>query len=197
MSQQFFLTLTATSILVSMVNLPAWAEWKYTRWGMSVNEVVEASQGAAISVNPEERFLFEDDTQQTLLKTQWTKKGYSFDVFFNFSVDDSELSEVVFKSTGKNEDLGLAMIEEFGLPIRAQGGLSKKDSDIRGFRLFDRDNYAVPETDNTWRNQPERTDQDIAILLEWNTPPNFIQMSRQGVDGVDDVIIRVRPTKSE
>ena len=86
------------------------------------------------------------------------------------------------------------MIEEFGLPIRAQGGLSKKDSDIRGFRLVDKDNYAVPETDNTWPNQPERTDEDIAILLEWNTPPNFIQMSRQGVD---HVIIRVRPTKSE
>lgn len=194
MSQQFFLTLATTTILVSMVNLPAQAEWEYTRWGMSVDEVTEASEGAAISVNPYERFLFENDSQQTLLKTQWSKKGYSFDVFFNFSVDDSELAEIVFKSTGKNEDLGLAMIEEFGLPIRAQGGLSKRDSDIRGFRLVDKDNYAVPETDNIWRNQPERTDEDIAILLEWNTPPNFIQMSRQGVD---DVIIRVRPTKSE
>ena len=194
MSQQFFLTLATTTILVSMVNLPAQAEWEYTRWGMSVDEVVEASEGAAISVNPYERFLFENDSQQTLLKTQWSKKGYSFDVFFNFSVDDSELAEIVFKSTGKNEDLGLAMIEEFGLPIRAQGGLSKRDSDIRGFRLVDKDNYAVPETDNIWRNQPERTDEDIAILLEWNTPPNFIQMSRQGVN---DVIIRVRPTKSE
>ena len=194
MSQQFFLTLATTTILVSTIDLPAQAEWEYTRWGMSVDEVVEASEGAAISVNPEERILFEDDTQQTLLKTQWSKKGYSFDVFFNFSVDDSELAEIVFKSTGKNKDLGLAMIEEFGLPIRAQGGLSKRDSDIRGFRLADRDNFAVPETDNIWRNQPERTDEDIAILLEWNTPPNFIQMSRQGVY---DVIIRVRPTKSE
>ena len=194
MNKQFFLTLATTTIIVSMVNLPAQAEWEYTRWGMSVDEVAEASEGAAISVNPYERFLFENDSQQTLLKTQWSNKGYSFDVFFNFSVDDSELAEIVFKSTGKNKDLGLAMIEEFGLPIRAQGGLSKRDSDIRGFRLADRDNFAVPETDNIWRNQPERTDEDIAILLEWNTPPNFIQMSRQGVY---DVIIRVRPTKSE
>ncbi len=194
MSQQFFLTLATTSMIVSMVNLPAQAEWEYTRWGMSVDEVVEASKGKVISVNPEELILFEDDTQQTLLKTQWSKKGYSFDVFFNFSVDDSELSEVVFKSIGKNKDLGLAMIEEFGLPIRAQGGLSKRDSDIRGFRLADRDNFAVPETDNIWGNQPERSEEDIAILLEWNTPPNFIQMSRQGLN---DVIIRVRPTTSE
>jgi len=194
MNQQFFLTLATTTILVGMVSLPAQAEWEYTRWGMSVDEVVEASEGAATSVTPEEQILFEDDTQQTLLKTQWSKKGYSFDVFFNFSVDNSELSEVVFKSTGKNEDLGLAMIEEFGLPIRAQGGLSKRDSDIRGFRLVDKDNYAVPETDNIWRNQPERTDEDIAVLLEWNTPQNFIQMSRQDIN---DVIIRVQPAKSD
>jgi hypothetical protein len=85
-------------------------------------------------------------------------------------------------------------MEEFGLPSRAQGGLSKKDSDIRGFRLVDRDNYAVPETEDIWRNQPERTDEDIAVLLEWNTPRDFIQMSRQGAD---DVIIRVRPAKTE
>ena len=194
MSQQFFLTLVTTTIFVSILNLPAQAEWEYTRWGMSVDEVVEASEGEAIPVNPQEQILLEDNTQQTLLKSQWSKEGYSFDVFFNFSVDDSQLSEVIFKSTGNNEDLGLAMIEEFGLPIRAQGGLSKRDDDIRGFRLVDKDNYAVPETDNIWRNQPERTDQDISVLLEWNTAQNFIQMSRQGVD---EVIIRVRPAKPE
>ena len=194
MSQQFFLTLVTTTIFVSILNLPAQAEWEYTRWGMSVDEVVEASEGEAIPVNPQEQILLEDNTQQTLLKSQWSKEGYSFDVFFNFSVDDSQLSEVIFKSTGNNEDLGLAMIEEFGLPIRAQGGLSKRDDDIRGFRLVDKDNYALPETDNIWRNQPERTDQDINVLLEWNTAQNFIQMSRQGVD---EVIIRVRPAKPE
>ena len=194
MSQQFFLTLVTTTIFVSILNLPAQAEWEYTRWGMSVDEVVEASEGAARPVNPNEQILLEDDTQQTLLTTQWSTEGYSFDVFFNFSVDDSELSEVVFKSSGNNEDLGLAMIEEFGLPSRAQGGLSKKDSDIRGFRLVNKDNFAVPETENTWRNQPERTDEDIAVLLEWNTERDFIQMSRQGVN---DVIIRVRPAKPE
>ncbi len=192
MSQQFFFTLVTTTIFVSMVNLPAQAEWEYTRWGMSVDEVVAASEGGAIPVNPDEQFLFEDDTQQTLLKTQWSTEGYSFDVFFNFSVSDSELSEVIFKSTGNNEDLGLAMIEEFGLPIRAQGGLSKKDSDIRGFRLVERDNFAVPETENIWNNQLERSEEDIAVLLEWNTPENFIQMSRQNSD---EVIIRVKPAK--
>ncbi len=183
--------------MIDIVNSPARAEWEYTRWGMSVDEVVAASEEAAIPVNPDEQFLLETDTQQTLLKSQWSKKGYSFDVFFNFSVNnvnDSELSEVIFKSTSNNEDLGLAMIEEFGLPSRAQGSLSKKDSDIRGFRLVDKDNYAVPETEDIWRNQPERNDEDIAVLLEWHTPVNFIQMNRQGAD---DVIIRVRPAKSE
>ena len=191
MSQQFFLTLVTTTIFVSMVNLPAQAEWEYTRWGMSVDEVVEASEGAAIPVNSDEQIL-ENDNQQTLLKTQWSTEGYSFDVFFNFSVSDSKLSEVIFKSTSNNEDLGLAMIEEFGLPSRAQGGLSKKDSDIRGFRLVEKDNFAVPETEDIWNNQPERSDEDIAVLLEWNTPRDFIQMNRQGSN---DVIIRVRPAK--
>jgi hypothetical protein len=190
MNQQFFLTLVTTTIFVITINLPVRAEWEYTRWGMSVNEVRAASKEAAIPVNANERFLFEDNTQQTLLRSQWSKNGYSFDVFFNFSVNDSQLSEIIFKSTGNNQDLGLAMIEEFGLPSRAQGGLSKKDSDIRGFRLVNRDNYAIPETENTWRDRPEKTDEDIAILLEWNTPKNFIQMSRQGGD---DVIIRVKP----
>ena len=194
MNPKFILPLVTTTILVSMGNLPAKAEWEYTRWGMSVDEVVEASEGAAIPVNPKEQFFFEDDTQQTLLKSQWSTDGYSFDVFFNFSVSDSQLSEVVFKSTGNNEDLGIAMIEEFGLPSRAQGGLSRRDSDIRGFRLYNRDNFAVPETDNISRNQPQRSDEDIAVLLEWITPRDFIQMSRQGTD---EVIIRVKPVKSE
>jgi hypothetical protein len=194
MSKKFFLTLVTTMIVVIMVNLPAQAEWQYTRWGMSVDEVMTASEGAAIPTNSDEQNLFEDDNQQTLLKSQWSKEGYSFDVFFNFSVSDSKLSEVIFKSTGNDEDLGLAMIEEFGLPSRAQGGLSKKDSEIRGFRLVNRDNYAVPETENTWQNQPESSEKDIAILLEWNTPKNFIQMSRQGEN---DVIICVKPAKLE
>ena len=194
MSQKFFLTLVTTTMLISMINLPAQAEWEYTRWGMSVEELVEASEGNVIPVHPDEDILLEDDTQQTLLKSQWSTENYSFDVFFNFDVNDSELSEIVFKSTGNNEDLGLAMIEEFGLPSRAQGGLSKKDSDIRGFRLVEKDNFAVPESDNIWRNRPERSDEDIAILLEWNTERDFIQMSRQGGD---NVIIRVRPAKPQ
>ena len=194
MNQKFILPLVTSTILVSMGNLPAQAEWEYTRWGMSVDEVVEASEGAAIPVNPNEQFFFEDDTQQTLLKSQWSTDGYSFDVFFNFSVSDSKLSEVVFKSTGNNEDLGLAMIEEFGLPSRAQGGLSRKDSDIRGFRLYNTDNFAVPETDNIERNQPRRSDEDIAVLLEWITPEDFIRMTRQGTD---DVIIRLKPATPE
>ena len=63
MNQQFFLTLATTTILVGMVSLPAQAEWEYTRWGMSVDEVVEASEGEAIPVNPDEEILLEDDTQ--------------------------------------------------------------------------------------------------------------------------------------
>ena len=195
MKQKFIVPLITSTILVSMGNLPAQAEWEYTQWGMSVEQVVEASEGSVIPVNPEEQFFFEDDDdQQTLLKTQWSKDGYSFDVFFNFDVSDSELSEIVFKSTGNNEDLGLAMIEEFGLPSRAEGGLSRQDSDIRGFKLLNRDNFAVPESDNIDRNQPQRSDEDIAVLLEWITPENFIQMNRQGTDGV---IIRLQPATSE
>ncbi|MDJ0899050.1 MAG: hypothetical protein QNJ55_09575 [Xenococcus sp. MO_188.B8] len=194
MNQKFILLLIAATIWNCIFNLPAKAEWEYTRWGMSVDEVVEASEGAAIPVNPDEQFFFEDDTQQTMLKSQWSTDGYSFDVFFNFSNSDSKLSEIVFKSTGNNEDLGLAMIEEFGLPSRAQGGLSRKDSDIRGFRLYNRDNFAVPETDNIDRNQPRRSDEDIAVLLEWTTPEDFIQMTRQGAD---DVVIRLKPATPE
>ena len=194
MSQKFFLNLATTTMLVGMINLPAQAEWEYTRWGMSVEEVVEASEGKTIPVHPDEEILLEDDTQQTLLKSQWSTENYSFDVFFNFDVNDSELSEIVFKSTGNSEDLGLAMIEEFGLPSRAQGGLSKKDADIRGFRLVEKDNFAVPESENIWRNRPERTNEDIAVLLEWNTERDFIQMSRQGGD---NVIIRVRPANPD
>ena len=195
MKQKFLLSLVTSTILVSIGNLPAQAEWEYTQWGMSVEEVVEAADGAVIPVNPDEQFFFEDDdSQQTLLKSQWSKDGYSFDVFFNFNISDSELSEIIFKSTGNNEDLGLAMIEEFGLPSRAEGGLSRQDSDIRGFKLLNRDNFAVPESDNIERNEPQRSDEDIAVLLEWITPENFIQMNRQGTDGV---IIRLQPATSE
>ena len=197
MSQQFCLNLVTTTIFVSMISLPAQAEWEYTRWGMSMEQVVTASEGLAIPVSPYEQILVKDDSQQTLLKSKWSSSGYSFDVFFNFSVSDSKLSEVILKSTSNNKDLGLAMIEEFGLPSRAQGRLSKKDSDIRGFRLVDRDNFAVPETETVWRNQTERlesSDKDIGVLLEWNTSRDFIQMIRQGED---DVIIRVRPAKPE
>ncbi len=194
MSQKLFLTVVTTTIFASVFNLPAQAEWEYTRWGMSVDEVVKASEGKAVPVNVSERVLLKNDAHQTLLKTQWSTEEYSFDVFFKFDLKDSKLSELLFKSTGNNEDLGIAMIEEFGLPSRAQGGLSKRDSDIRGFRLLpDQGNFATPE-ENVWRNEPERSQEDIAILLEWNTKTDFIQMSRQGED---DVVIRVRPAKSK
>ncbi len=190
MSQKRFLTLVATTIFASMLSLPVRAEWEYTRWGMTVDELVEASKGKAKPVNPNERILSENGNKQTLLKTKWSTENHSFDVFFKFDKNDAKLSEVVFKSTGNNEDLGIAMIERFGLPTRAQGGLSKKDSDIRGFRLLpDQGNFATPD-ENVWRNEPERSPRDIAVLLEWNTKRDFIQMSRQGED---DVIIRLRP----
>ena len=193
MSQKLFLTVVTTTIFASIFSLPAQAEWEYTRWGMSVDEVVKASEGKAVPVNVNERVLLKNDAQQTLLKTQWSRGEYSFDVFFKFDLKNSKLSELLFKSTGNNEDLGIAMIEEFGLPSRAQGGLSKRDSDIRGFRLLpDQGNFATPE-ENVWRSQPERSQEDIAILLEWNTKTNFIQMSRQDQN---DVVIRVRPARS-
>lgn len=141
---KFLIPLIFSTILPVLTVSPARAEWEYTRWGMTPQDVQKASRGAAVLVNPKEQSTTKG--KWTLLKSDWSVGRYPFKVFFNFSSGKPQLTEVLLVSTGYNQDLGQKLIEKYGPPTTVQGGLRQNSRD-RKFILTQRDNYAVPETE--------------------------------------------------
>ncbi|WP_036484053.1 hypothetical protein [Myxosarcina sp. GI1] len=159
---------------------PARAEWEYTQWGMSAEEVLQASEGAAVPVkNPK----MTDDGQQTLLQSDWNSGKYQFEVLFNFIGSEPQLSEIVFVSQGNTVGLVDELKQRFGRPSRAVGQLQQTRKPPK-FSLVDSETFARPA------NPPVSEPQPISVLVEWETPSNFIQLIRQSPT---DVIIRLTP----
>ncbi|NBD15593.1 MAG: hypothetical protein GVY04_05425 [Cyanobacteria bacterium] len=68
----FLLLLTLIPIVGQFLVQPVKAEWKYTEWGMSMEEVRQASDGAAVSLEEP----MSDGEQTTLLKSDWNFNQY-------------------------------------------------------------------------------------------------------------------------
>ncbi|HHP7229598.1 MAG TPA: hypothetical protein ACFCUY_01915 [Xenococcaceae cyanobacterium] len=176
----FLLSLTLVAVVGNLTTRSALAEWEYTKWGMSVEEVRQASEGAAI---PLETPQTTDDGQQTLLKTNWNPGQYEFEVLFNFVGSEPKLSELVLISQGKTIGLVDELKQRFGLPTRTIGEL-RQTSDSPRFSLVDQETLARPA------NPPANEPTPMSVLVEWETPNNFIQLIRQSPT---DVTIRLQP----
>ena len=140
MNRTFWGALICSVSLVQLLTaLPAWADWEYTRWGMTVQEVLEASEGQAVLLDSEAQTVSADN-QKTLLKSQvpWRLEDqFSFDVLFKFSGEEPQLSEILLVSSDNNEEMGPALIRRYGPPNRAVSG---------GLMRVDRSSGAIPDS---------------------------------------------------
>ncbi|MGV2826638.1 hypothetical protein [Myxosarcina sp. GI1(2024)] len=178
----FWLPLVFAAAFGQLAILPARAEWQYTEWGMSVEEIKQASDGVAVPVeNPQTT----DNGQKTLLKTDWNSGSYQFEVLFNFIGNQPQLSEVVLIPQGNTEGLVDELKKRFGAPTRAVGEL-RRTSKSPSFSLVDSETFTRPA------NPPESDSPPISVLVEWETPSDFIQLIRQSPS---DAMIRIQPVQ--
>lgn len=97
---------------------PALADWQYTKWGMTPEQVVAASKGAATATTDEERRQFSttDGKSVALVKARYTSGSYQFDVHFLF--DDGKLSLVSLNLDESDEGLLAGdLTAKYGPPI--------------------------------------------------------------------------------
>lgn len=74
-------------------SIPTAADWQYTKWGMTVEEVRAASNGIAVaSAKPISGF--EDETTESLLTSPYNAGRFTFTAQFLFSKDDHRLASV-------------------------------------------------------------------------------------------------------
>jgi len=179
----FLLPLTLIPIVGQFLAQPVKAEWEYTEWGMSLEEVRQASDGAAVPLEEP----MSDGEQTTLLKSDWNFNQYQFEVLLNFVGSDPKLSEVVLRSQGDTTGLVEELNQRFGRPSRMIGRLQQSEKP-RGFTLIEEETFARPETSSSSVNSA--SDENLSVLVEWETETNFIQLIRQSPT---DVTIRLKP----
>jgi hypothetical protein len=73
---------------------PAWSDWQYTRWGMTPNEVIVASKGAASETSPSQKSGGKTDNTEALLQGAYSSGKFRFHVTFSFSKGDHKLAFV-------------------------------------------------------------------------------------------------------
>ncbi len=85
MNARFFTI--ATFAALTWTSLPAYADWQYTRWGMTLEEVHAASGGAAHP--PEIRDEYPDSNLVHLLNASYSSREFTFVAKFIFTNLDS------------------------------------------------------------------------------------------------------------
>jgi hypothetical protein len=75
------------------------ADWQYTRWGMTPNEVVAASKGTVQLGKPPEGRTYLQDSVTGLAKGTYQTDGASFAAYFHFD-KSSALAKVALERTG-------------------------------------------------------------------------------------------------
>ncbi|NJL84044.1 MAG: hypothetical protein HC890_15980 [Chloroflexaceae bacterium] len=151
---------------------------------MTPVQVQSVAQEAVLSPQPPSQET--SSSSQTLLTERWTLGEYQFNVLYNFQGSAPQLSEIVLQPVGNTEGLLTELNRHFGPPAREVGEL-QANSRNRSFSLLERDNFARPQNS---ASGSATTNQELAALVEWKTPTNLIQMTRQSSA---EVTIRVLP----
>lgn len=106
-------------VVAVLFSAPAFADWQFTRWGMTPDQVVAASKGAARLATEEETARLDGPRQKqrrTLAVGSHTAAGIAFSVRFVF-----ENNRLVLVSTGVTrpedaEPLRQALLMQYGQP---------------------------------------------------------------------------------
>ncbi len=95
----------------------SYADWQYTRWGMSVDDVIVASGGIA---KPNSNVARESTKNlRTLLKAPYQTGKFKFNVAFMFDTWSKKLVRVnlVLLAPSLGSELGNALKSKYGPPI--------------------------------------------------------------------------------
>ncbi|HJT06070.1 MAG TPA: hypothetical protein VJ747_04040 [Stellaceae bacterium] len=142
-------TFAAIAVVVALMPLSARADWQYTKWGMTPEEAVKASNGAM------KMLAAKDRRKADLTKTEKVAAG-SFDdgalrleVEFLIDTASGGLVCVAYatKDPAQNGLLRQTLIKRYGLPMGASTHPSAAPVDLLGWGKPDTIDYqAVPGT---------------------------------------------------
>ena len=133
--------LVAVALAVILRPLSAYGDWQYTRWGMTVDEVVAASAGVARAYpkDPQKSYQGFDN----LAAAPYEASGFSFMARFMFSPDDGRL-------TGVDLDVANSQCADLEVALRSRYGVAESEQNTFVHSLF------------TWR---DLTDSNQVSLL--------------------------------
>lgn len=95
--------LAAALAMISFA-LDVCADWQYTRWGMTVDEVAKASNGLAQPYTEASNPKYESAmTARVLLRAPYKAGDFNFTADFLFGKSDDRLARVILRLDGAND----------------------------------------------------------------------------------------------
>jgi hypothetical protein len=103
---------------------PAMADWEYTKWGMTPEQVASASQGAVKVLPPSQRKRIEEAKMESDAEGTFTDGKLRLHVAFSFDTGGAGLVAVGYNvlDPGQNDLLQEWLVRKYG-PPRAKGGI--------------------------------------------------------------------------
>jgi len=109
-------------MLLALASFNASGDWQYTRWGMTVDEVIRESKGAAVRANKDG-----GENYRTLATASYTSSGrggdrFTFKVEFRFPNDTKRLRRVELGAVdGKRcTEIGWSLNDVYGKPEKVE-----------------------------------------------------------------------------
>lgn len=109
------------------------ADWQYSMWGMTLDEVIAASDGKARRFTDSGQ---DTDNEKVRAVAPYVAGDFVFDAIFSFNRKNDTLSEVkLLLKDGNGHSLYAALVNRYGKPVS-----ENKDSIVPNARWLDREN---------------------------------------------------------
>lgn len=110
--------LTVLLVVSLFISINGHADWQYTSWGMTVDEVIDASGGVAMAVPEEEGIGKSMSSDIVKLTAPYSAGDFAFTAYFAFDVVDNTLIRVTLElhDKSKSHDLHGALRSRYGEP---------------------------------------------------------------------------------
>jgi hypothetical protein len=116
-----------TGLLVAGLSAPAWANWEYTRWGMSPEQVAAASSGAVKVLPKAQRQSGGGDHSEIAAMGIFESEGLTLSVGFQFDTVTGGLTCVLYNAMGDDvAELKDLLVKKYGQATQSEfpGGYS-------------------------------------------------------------------------
>lgn len=112
-----------TVVVAALAAAPSWADWEYTRWGMTPEQVAAASGGAVTVEPPEKRQVIAEVHRRSGANGTYSGDGLQLDLRFQFDSNTDGLVCVfaTVADAAQNERYRSRMFEKYGPPQKKQG----------------------------------------------------------------------------